>query len=269
MAPMRTSNPALTEKAFEDAAGWAMGVEQLEEAYAAPAYQPVQRTDVMTVNGTVWATAALLVLVLAAGVVGWTSVDSTATSVSLPGWLPIVLLGGLGVAVLTIFKPTLARFTAPVYALLQGALLGAISALYNTAYDGIVVQAVGLTVGVLAVMLFLYATRVIEVTDKLRMGIVAATAGIALVYVVNLVLSLFGASVPFLHDTGAMGIGISLLIVGVAAFNLLLDFDLIERGSKLGAPKHMEWYAAFGLLVTLIWLYLELLRLLAKLQSRD
>jgi uncharacterized YccA/Bax inhibitor family protein len=270
MVPMRTSNPALTEKAFENAAGWAAGVDQLEEAYNAPAYQPpIQRTDVMTVNGTVWATAALLVLVVAAGVFGWNSVDSTATSVSLPGWLLPVLLGGLGVAILTIFKPTLARFTSPVYALLQGAFLGAISAAYNTAYDGIVVQAVGLTIGVFAVMLFLFATRVIEVTDKLRMGIVAATAGIALVYVANLVLGIFGASVPFLHDTGAMGIGISLLIVGVAAFNLLLDFDLIERGSQIGAPKHMEWYAAFGLLVTIIWLYLELLRLLAKLQSRD
>src|SRR5690606_25264403 len=131
-----------------------------------------------------------------------------------------------------------------------------ISAAYNTAYDGIVIQAVGLTIGVFAVMLFLFATRVIKVTDKLRMGIVAATGGIALVYVANLILSFFDASVPFLHDTGPMGIGISLLIVGVAAFNLLLDFDLIERGSQIGAPKHMEWYAAFGLLVTIIWLYL-------------
>jgi uncharacterized YccA/Bax inhibitor family protein len=270
MVPMRTTNPALTEKAFEDAAGWAAGVERLEDAYAAPSYRgPIERTDVMTVNGTVWATAALLVLVVAAGVVGWNSVDSTADTVSLPGWLMPVLLGGLGVAILTIFKPTWARFTSPVYALLEGAFLGAISAAYNSAYDGIVIQAVGLTVGVFAVMLFLFATRVIKVTDKLRMGIVAATGGILLVYVANMVLGIFGASVPFLHDTGPMGIGISLLIVGVAAFNLLLDFDLIEKGSQIGAPKHMEWYAAFGLLVTIIWLYLELLRLLAKLQSRD
>ena len=200
---------------------------------------------------------------------GWNSVDATAETVSMPGWLPLVLFGGLGVAILTIFKPTLARFTSPVYALLEGALLGAISALYNTSYDGIVVQAVGLTIGVFAVMLFLFATRVIRVTDKLRMGIVAATGAIMLVYVVNMVLSLFGASVPFLHDTGAMGIGISLVIVGVAAFNLLLDFDMVERGVEMGAPKHMEWYAAFGLLVTIIWLYLELLRLLSKLQSRN
>jgi uncharacterized YccA/Bax inhibitor family protein len=189
--------------------------------------------------------------------------------VSMPGWLLPVLLGGLGVAVLTIFKPKLARFTAPAYALLEGALLGAISALFNTAYDGIVLQAVALTVGVFAIMLFLFATKVIRVTDKLRMGIVAATGAVALVYLANILLSLFDASVPFLHDSGPVGIGISLLIVGVAAFNLLLDFDFVERGVAAGAPKHVEWYAAFGLLVTIIWLYLELLRLLAKLQGRD
>lgn len=266
---MRTSNPALSDKVFEESAGWAAGIEQLEDTYAGPSYQPPARTDVMTTGGTVWATAALLVLVVAAGVFGWNSVDATAESVSLPGWLFPVVLGGLGVAILTIFKPNLARFTAPIYALLEGAFLGAISAAYNTAYDGIVVQAVGLTIGVFAVMLFLYGTRVIKVTDKLRMGIVAATGAIFLVYMVNMVLSFFDAEVPFLHDTGAMGIGISLLIVGVAAFNLLLDFDFIERGVAAGAPKKMEWYAAFGLLVTIVWLYLELLRLLAKLQGRD
>lgn len=265
----RPSNPALSDKAFERLeadAGWAGSTQQLEQAYQAPAYV---RDDVMTVNGTVWATASLLVLVVAAGVFGWNSVDVTAESVSLPGWLLPVMLGGLGVAVLTIFKPKLARFTAPVYALLEGALLGAISGLYNSAYDGIVIQAVGLTIGVFAIMLFLFATKLIEVTDKLRMGIVAATGAIALVYVANMVLSLFDAEVPFLHDTGPMGIGISLVIVGVAAFNLLLDFDFVQRGVAAGAPKHVEWYAAFGLLVTIVWLYLELLRLLAKLQSRD
>lgn len=265
----RPSNPALSDKAFERLeaeAGWGAATQQLEEAYQAPAYV---RDDAMTVNGTVWATAALLVLVVAAGVFGWSSVDATAERVSLPGWLLPVMLGGLGVAVLTIVKPKLARFTAPAYALLEGALLGAISGLYNEAYDGIVIQAVGLTIGVFAIMLFLFATKVIEVTDKLRMGIVAATGAIALVYLVNIVLSFFDAEVPFLHDTGPVGIGISLVIVAVAAFNLLLDFDFVQRGVAAGAPKHVEWYAAFGLLVTIVWLYLELLRLLAKLQSRD
>jgi uncharacterized YccA/Bax inhibitor family protein len=273
--PLRNSNPALNEKAFqrvaETDAGWAAETQALEDAYARPSARPPHdiASDGMTVGGTVWATAALLVLVVATGVYGWNSVDATAESVSLPGWLLPVVLGGLGVAILTIFKPHLARFTAPLYALLEGAFLGAISAAYNTTYDGIVVQAVGLTIGVFAIMLFLYGTRIIKVTDKLRMGIVAATGAIFLIYMVNIVLSLFDAEVPFLHDTGAVGIGISLVIVGVAAFNLLLDFDFVERGVAAGAPKKMEWYAAFGLLVTIIWLYLELLRLLSKLQGRD
>lgn len=277
---MRSSNPALSDKVFEKArttsaateAGWAAPTsQQLEEQYNAPAYERPVAGDVdgMTVNGTVWATAALLVLLIGAGVFGWNSVNATLETVSFPGWLFPVMLGGLGVAILTIFKPELARFTGPVYALLQGAFVGAISAVYNTAYDGIVIQAVGLTIGVFAVMLFLFATRIIKVTDKLRMGIVAATGAIFLVYMVNIVLSFFDASVPFLHDTGPLGIGISLLIVGVAAFNLLLDFDFVERGVAAQLDRKMEWYAAFGLLVTIVWLYLELLRLLAKLQGRD
>lgn len=271
---MRTSNPALNDKVFQQSrtgmatteAGWAAA----QDAFTKPAYRgPVAGDDTMTVNGVVWASGALLVLVVAAGIFGWSSAEASATEVRIPGWLPVVLIGGLGVAILTVFKPNLARFTAPVYALLEGALLGAISKLFNDQYDGIVVQAVGLTVGVFLVMLFLYATRVIRVTEKLRMGIVAATGAILLVYVASFLFRLFGAELPLLHDTGPMGIGISLLIVGVAAFNLLLDFDFVERGVEAGAARHMEWYAAFGLLVTLIWLYLELLRLLAKLQSRD
>jgi uncharacterized YccA/Bax inhibitor family protein len=270
----RNSNPALNEKAFqrvtEEDAGWA-ATQQLEEAYAAPSAPrgPVVDTEGMTVNGSVWATAALLVLVVATGVFGWNSVDVDAETVSLPGWIFPVVLGAFGVAILTIFQPHLARITAPIYALMQGAFLGAISGLYNTAYDGIVLQAVALTIGVFAVMLFLFATRIIEVTQKLRMGIVAATGGVALVYLVSIVLSLFGADLPFLHDASPIGALISLVIVGVAAFNLLLDFDFVERGVAAGAPKQVEWYAAFGLLVTIIWLYIELLRLLAILSGRD
>jgi uncharacterized YccA/Bax inhibitor family protein len=181
----------------------------------------------------------------------------------------LVVFGALGVALLTIFKPNLARFTAPVYALLEGAFLGAISAAYNAAFDGIVLQAIGLTIGVFAVMLFLFATRIIAVTDKLRMGIVAATGAVLLMYLVNMVLSLFNSSVPFLHNSSLVGIAISLVIVAVAAFNLLLDFDFVERGVAAGAPKQTEWYAAFGLLVTIVWLYLEVLRLLSKLQGRN
>jgi len=265
----RNSNPALSDTAFERVAdtqaGWAAGTQTAQD----PAVLAGTRTDAMTVNGTIWATAALLVLVVGAGVYGWNSVDVTADEVSLPGWLFPVVLGALGVAILTIFKPDLARFTSPVYALLEGAFLGAISGLYNEAFNGIVLQAVGLTIGVFAVMLFLYATRIVKVTDKMRMVIVAATGAVFLLYMVNMILSLFGADLPFLHDTGAIGIGISLVIVVVAALNLLLDFDFVERGVAAGAPARMEWYAAFGLLVTIVWLYLELLRLLAILQGRD
>jgi uncharacterized YccA/Bax inhibitor family protein len=274
---MRTSNPALNDKVFEQARagaateaapGWAAG-QTLEDTYAAPAYRgTVAGDDLMTLNGVMWSSTALLVLLAVAGVFGWSSVERTVDTVAVPGWLLLGVLGGFGVAMVTIFKPKLARFTAPVYALVEGLVLGAISAVYDAQYDGIVLQAVALTFAVFAVMLFLYATRVIKVTDKLRMGIVAATGAIMVVYAVNLLLSLFDKNMPFLHSSGAMGIGISLVIVGVAAFNLLLDFDFVERGVEAGAPRYMEWYAAFGLLVTLVWLYLELLRLLAKLQRR-
>jgi uncharacterized YccA/Bax inhibitor family protein len=265
------SNPALSDAAFEriaeSEAGWAATTEQrVADEHAAP---PVTRTDTMTVNGTVWATAALLVLLVGAGVYGWNQVDITQEEVTFPGWIFPVALVGFGVAMVTCFKPNLARFTGPIYALLEGVFLGAISGLYNEAWNGIAYQAVALTIGVFAVMLFLYATRIIKVTEKLRMGIFAATGAVCLVYLANLIFSLFGADLPFLHDTGPIGIAISLAIVGVAAFNLLLDFDFVERGVAAGAPAKVEWYAAFGLLVTVVWLYLELLRLLAILQGRD
>ncbi len=267
----KSSNPALNDKAFERGletdAGWAAGSPP-GQTYGVDT-GAVAATDAMTLNGTVWATAALLVLVVGAGAFGWSSVDTTAETVSLPGWFLPVLLGALGVAIVTCLKPNLARATGPVYALLEGACLGAISGLYNAVYNGIVLQAVALTIGVFAMMLFLYATRIIKVTEKLRMGIVAATGAVLLLYVANMVLRLFGTDLPFLHDSSAFGIGLSLVIVGVAAFNLMLDFDFIERAVAAGAPRKMEWYAAFGLLVTIVWLYLELLRLLSRLQGRN
>ncbi len=271
---MRSTNPALNDKVFN---------RQIEEARAAGAggrmtrppvddqvspWTPPQSYETMTVGGTVAASAVLLVLLLAAGFVGWAQVDPSPEGVRLPGWLLPVMLVGLGIAILTIFKPKLARFTAPVYALVEGLLLGAISHLYNLQFDGIVVQAVGLTLGVFAIMLVLYATRVIKVTDKLRMGIVVATGAVMLVYLVSLVARLFGANFPFIHDTGPMGILFSLVVVVIASLNLVLDFDFIEQGANRGAPKYMEWYGAFGLMVTLVWLYLELLRLMSKLRSR-
>ena len=169
---------------------------------------------------------------------------------------------------ITIFKKEWAPVTAPVYAILEGLALGAISAFYQLQFKGIVFQAVGLTFAVLAVMLMLYRTGVIKVTDKFRFMVVAATAAVGVVYLVTIVLGFFGVTVPFIHQSGTIGIVFSLVVVGIASLNLALDFDLISRGSEGGAPKFMEWYAAFGLMVTLIWLYLEILRLLSKLRRR-
>ncbi len=176
-------------------------------------------------------------------------------------------IGGLVTALVTIFVPRVSPFTSPVYAACEGLFLGAISAVFETMYPGIVIQAVGLTVGVLAVMLFLYGTRVIRATEKFKMGVVAATGAVCLVYVVDMVLRLFGIAVPFIHDGGPIGIGFSLVVVVIAALNLILDFDFIEQGVKYQAPKYMEWYGGFSLLVTLVWMYLEILRLLAKMRG--
>jgi uncharacterized YccA/Bax inhibitor family protein len=234
--------------------------------------------DRMRMGGVLSASAVLLTLFLAAGWFGFSSVEvETLTdingverrgAVEIPSWLMLSWIVGLVLAIVTIFKPKFARVTAPLYALAQGLLVGAITHLYEIESKGIAVQAVGLTAGVFAMMLFLYATRIIKVTDKLRTGIVAATGAICLVYIVSMVMRLFDRDVPFLHDATPVGILISLVIVGVAAMNLLLDFDFIERGVQAGAPRYMEWFAAFGLMVTLVWLYLELLRLLSKLRSR-
>lgn len=268
------ANPALSDKAFERAGAMAPGWAAPPPGTIPPApdtvspWQPATPTAVMTVNGSVTATGVLLVLLVAGGFVGWLSTESSLAGVAVPGWMFAPLLGAIGLAIATILKPTWARFTAPLYAVAEGVVVGAISKLYEHEFDGIVSQAVIATIAVFAVMLFLYATRIIEVTDKLRMIVVGATAAIALVYVFDLVMRLFDARFPLLHDTGGMGILISVVIVGVAAFNLLLDFDFIERGTAARAPKAMEWYAGFGLLITLVWLYLELLRLLSKLQRR-
>ena len=274
MTAMRTTNPALNEKVFN---------REIEVARSAGAggrtprppvddqvspWTPPASFETMTIGGTVSAAGVMLVLLLAAGGVGWAQVSPSPEGVRFPGWILPAVLVGLGVAILTFFKPKLARFTGPLYAVVEGLFLGAISHVYNLQYGGIVVQAVGLTVAVFAIVLFLYGTRIIKVTDKLRMGIVAATGAVFVVYMVSLVLRLFGADVPFIHDATPFGIIISLVVVVIAAMNLLLDFDFIEQGAAKGAPKYMEWYGAFGLVVTIVWLYLELLRLLSKLRSR-
>jgi uncharacterized YccA/Bax inhibitor family protein len=172
------------------------------------------------------------------------------------------------VALATIFRPQWSPYTAPLYALVEGVFLGLISEIYENAFSqpGLVLQAIGATVAVFATMLFLYKARIIRVTARFRAIVLSATIGIAVFYLVSIVISLFGVQVPFLYDASPLGILISVVIVGVAALNLVLDFDFIERGAQAGAPKFMEWYGGFGLLVTLVWLYLEMLRLLSRLR---
>ena len=255
------ANPVLNERTFTE--------ERLRRVDPR-VFDPVDESwsSQMTLQGVVLKSAGLLALVLVFGALGWSQVERSELGVQMPGWLLIGVLVGFGLAVLTMFKPGVARITAPIYAGVEGLVLGAISAVYSYAYEGIAVQAVGLTVAVFAVMLFLFATKRVVVTDKLRTGIVAATAAVFVVYLLSMVLRLFGAEVPLIHESTPVGIAFSLFVVGLAAFNLLLDFDVIQRGIAARAPKQYEWFAAFGLLVTLVWLYLELLRLLGKLRSR-
>lgn len=230
---------------------------------------------VMTVNGTISATATLLVLLLVSAVVGWFQTEtveldgqSFVTGVPALAWVGMIV--GIGLTFLLMFRPHLAKFIAPIYAIAEGFFVGAISRAYDVVYDGIVLQAVGATLAVFAVMLVLYRTRVIKVTERMRSVIVTATIGVMVFYGISLLLNLFGVGggVSFIHSASPLGIGLSVLISGLAAFNLLLDFDFIERGSKQQLAKDFEWFAAFGLLVTIIWLYLELLRLLSKLRER-
>jgi uncharacterized YccA/Bax inhibitor family protein len=223
-------------------------------------------TDRMTVGGVGRASGILLAIFAPAAVWGWSQVDIGAGV--FPQWLMVAVLLGIGLVIVGMFKPQLARFIAPVYALVEGALVGAISAVYASAYDGLVTQAIMGTFLTVVVMAVLYATRTIKVTERLRSTVMVATGGVFLFYMVTLGLSFFGVNMPLVFDAGPFGILFSVAVIGLAAFNLLLDFDLIERGVRGGAPAYMNWYAAFGLMVTIVWLYLEILRLLSKLQRR-
>jgi uncharacterized YccA/Bax inhibitor family protein len=220
----------------------------------------------MTVEGTVNKTGISLIILIIAAALSWNGVLGQE---SLPAIMLVGLVGGLVVALATVFKKEWAPVTTPLYAAFEGLLLGAISLVFEQRYPGIVFHAVALTLGVLAALLLACRSRLIRASENVKLGIAAATGGIALVYLVSMGLGFFGKSIPFIHDSGPIGIGFSVVVVGIAAMNLVLDFDFIERGAEVGAPKYMEWYGAFGLLVTLVWLYLEILRLLAKLQGRD
>jgi len=251
---MRSGNPALNDKTFLD-----IGSGRVVDA-----------GNAMTLNGTVTKTAILLMLVVFTSAYTWRMVAGDVVS---PMLWPLVLggvVGGLVFAIATVFKKTWAPVTAPLYALCEGLFLGAISAIYEARFPGIVMQAVMLTFGTLAALLMAYRSGVIKATENFKLGVVAATGAIALLYLVNIGMHLFGFNgMGFIHESGPLGIAFSLFVVTIAALNLVLDFDFIESGVNAGAPKYMEWYGAFGLVVTLVWLYLEILRLLSKLNSRN
>ena len=251
----RTANPALSTKSFESFGGFV----------GTPARAAA---DVMTIGGTVNKTAILLAIVVAVGLVPWRIFFNSGDPGAVMPLLWIGLIGGLVLALVTIFKKSWAPFVAPVYAGCEGLVLGGISAIYELRFPGIVFQAVALTFGTLAVLLVTYKTGAIKATQNFKRGVIAATGAVCLVYIVTFALRMFGVDVGFMHSAGPLGIGISMVVVVIAALNLVLDFDFIEEGAKKGAPKYMEWYGAFGLLVTLVWLYLEILRLLSKLNSR-
>lgn len=227
----------------------------------------------MTVNGTIAKTAILLLLLTITAGWTWQQFSAALRSSGADGAMAAVspyliggLVAGLVLALLCIFVTRWIAVTAPMYAIAEGFAIGGISAVFNLRYPGLVVTAVALTIGTLAAMLLIYRSGLIKVTDKLRLGIVAATGGIALVYLIDFGMAMFGAHMPVINSATPLGIGFSLLVVGIAAFNLLLDFDFIERATEQGAARNMEWYGAFGLVVTLVWLYLEILRLLSKLR---
>jgi uncharacterized YccA/Bax inhibitor family protein len=251
---MQSGNPALNTNTFLDAASGAL---------------VAHGDDAMTINGTVNRTGLLLILVLVGAMFSWSrfhGVDSA------PSMLPLVLggaIGGLILGLVTSFKKTWAPVTAPLYALVEGVFIGALSAILELRYPGIVMQAVALTFGTMAAMLLAYRSGLIRATEKFKLGIVAATGGIMLLYLANFAMGFFGHSMGFINGHSGIGIAFSAVVVVIAALNLILDFDLIETGVQQGAPKYMEWYGAFALVVTLVWLYLELLRLLSKLQSRN
>ena len=214
--------------------------------------------EVMTLDGTVNKTSILLALCVGGAYFGWNS----------PGLVMPAILIGFVIALFTIFRPKNSPYTAPAYAAIEGVALGGITMIFEAQYPGIGIQAIGLTFGILASLLFCYKSGIIKPTENFRLMIFAGTMGIFILYLVSFIMSFFGNSIGFIHSNGLFGIGFSLFVVAIASLNLVLDFDFIEEGAEKGMPKYLEWYGAFSLMVTLIWLYLEILRLLAKIRSR-
>ena len=251
MAWFKSGNPALSEKIFTKSIS-------------------IEQEGVMTIRGTINKFGFIFIMMMASAVYTW---NAFYEGQNVTGYLWGGIIGGLIVAVIISFKPTLSNYLAPLYGLLEGLFIGAISAIINYAfiedYPGIVLQAVGLTFGAAIAMFLLYNFGIIKATEKFKSIIFTATAGIAIFYVISIALRMFGVDIPFLHEGSWLGIGFSLFVIAIAALNLIIDFDRIEKGAEMGAPKHMEWYCAFGLLVTIVWLYIEILRLLSKLGSRN
>lgn len=248
---IKSSNPALSGDSFSGM------------SYRA------SRSDAMTIQGTVYKTILLLLLTLLAAGLTWNKFyHSGGNASSISGWMMGGVIGGLITAMITIFKKEWSSITAPLYAVMEGLFIGGISATLETAYPGIVIQATGLTFGTLFAMLLAYQSGWIRATENFKLGVVAATGGIAIFYLAILVLGFFGIQSTLLTNNSWLSIGISLFVVVIAALNFIIDFDIIEKGARASMPKYMEWYGAFALMVTLIWLYIEFLRLLSKVRER-
>lgn len=244
---MHSSNPALSDSAFRRIYATEVGAET------------------MTMDGAVKKTGILFGLLVSTAIVQWYLMLYANVTFVVPMATMIGgMIGGLVLSLITIFKPQFAPVTAPLYALFEGFIIGGISVLFEFQYPGIVLPAMGLTFGVMAMMLTIYVSRIIKVTDKFRFGLTMAIGGVFMIYFITIILSFFGIYVPFVFSGGPFGVLFSLFVVGLASLSLLLDFDMIERSANARAPKFMEWYGAFALMVTLLWLYVEILRLLAK-----
>jgi uncharacterized YccA/Bax inhibitor family protein len=249
---MRTANPALSDRVFTDTARLGHGA------------------GTMTISGTVNKTGILIILLFAAAYYSWgVSLPAGRGQIAANPWMMIGAIGGLVTALITIFAKKASPFTAPVYAVLEGLFLGGLSAMFEARFPGIATQAIFGTLGTLAALLVAYRFGIIRATENFKLGVFAATGGIMVVYLLTMILGFFGKTIPYIHQSGPIGIAFSVIVIIIAALNLVMDFDFIENGESAGAPKYMEWYAAFGLLVTLVWLYIEILRLLSKLRSNN
>ncbi|MGC1462620.1 MAG: Bax inhibitor-1/YccA family protein [Terracidiphilus sp.] len=256
MALMKSANPALGANTFRDLSNSQYG-------------GLIDAADRMTLSGTVNKTGILLLCAIATAAWAWHLFLPEHDMSAVAPLMMLGLIGGFICAMVTVFKKQWSPVTAPIYALLEGLVLGGLSATLELRFPGIAMQAVGLTFGTLFVLLIAYRSGLIKVTQKFRLGIIAATGGIMFFYLIEMLLGFFGIQFTTINGSGPIGIGISLVIVAIAALNLVLDFDFIEQGVQVGAPKYMEWYGAFGIIVTLVWLYLEILNLLSKFRSRN